>query len=185
MKNVFGSSSDSILSNTREAINTSENLSKFPFNSINKKLLVNSILTADEIDKLLATNYKTKYSFLLLSLLYPNRNWKDKKFQEDHIFPKSFFNKTNLKKIIKDEDKINQYLKYYNCILNLQLLTDSENNEKRAKDFNEWIETQDDSFKTRHSIPILSNYDVNNFLEFINSRKEIILKKLSNIMFIE
>ena len=57
----------------------------------------------------------------------------------------------------------------------------SENLEKNATAFNDWIKTRDDQFKTRHSIPEMSNYDLDYFQDFIEKRKEILTKVLQNI----
>jgi len=46
----------------------------------------------------------------------------------------------------------------------LQLLTDSENLEKKAKDFDSWIATRDQNFKSRHRIPVTISYHLMNSL---------------------
>lgn len=183
LKNVFGSSSDTTLNNTRDAIDKIKDHSTFPYSEINDELKISPNLTGEEVLMLLDTSYKTKYSFLILSLLYPDRDWKDNSYQEDHIYPKSEFTTAKLKKRGYDEEQIRKYQKNYNSIVNLQLLLDTENNEKRAKDFNEWINTRDEEFKSRHSIPEMSTYEFDDFLEFVNLRKEIIKKELCKIKF--
>jgi len=125
------------------------------------------------------TNYKTKYSYLILSLLYPDRDWKDNQYHEDHIFPKTLFTSAKLKARGYDEQMIETYQRYFNTVLNLQLLTDSENLEKQAKDFDTWISTRDDNFINRHNIPILDSYRFDNFINFIEERKKILQSKLN------
>ena len=117
-------------------------------------------------------------SYLILSLLYPDRDWKGKKFHEDHIFPKSEFTVAKLKLRGYDTDKIIDYQKHFNTIANLQLLTDSENLEKSAEDFETWFATRDANFKDRNIIPTISTYNFDNFLEFIAERKKILKLKL-------
>ena len=76
-------------------------------------------------------------------------------------------------------------LQYYNTIGNLQLLTNSENKEKSAKDFDKWISTRDDNFKERHSIPSMQSYSFDNFLEFVKIRRTTIegtLKAKSDVL---
>src|ERR1035437_8860172 len=121
LKNAFGGSSDTILKNLQDVINEQTDFSVLPYDALNKKLNIESSFNETEIDNLLSTNYSTKYSYLILSLLYPDRDWKGKKFEEDHIFPKSEFTTAKLKQRGYDADKILEYQKYFNSILNLEL----------------------------------------------------------------
>lgn len=174
LKNMFGSSTDNTLKSIQDIILNQTNSENFPCSEINQKLNVISSFSKDEIDNILRYSYGTKYSYLILSLFYPNRDWKDCRFSEDHIFPKSEFTEAKLRKRGYNSDKIKLYQTYYNTILNLQLLDETENKEKSAKPFNEWIKTRDDNFKKRHSIPIIASYDFDSFIEFINGRKKLL-----------
>jgi uncharacterized protein with ParB-like and HNH nuclease domain len=178
LKNAFGGSSDTILKNLQDVINEQTDHSVFPYEALNKKLNIEPSFNDAEIDNLLATNYSTKYSYLILSLLYPDRDWKGKKFVEDHIFPKSEFTAAKLKHRGYDTDRIAEYQKYFNCILNLQLLTDTENREKSAEPFDTWFASRDSNFKDRHFIPTVHSYNFDNFLDFIVERKKLLVTKL-------
>jgi hypothetical protein len=178
LKNAFGGSSDTILKNLQDVINEQTNFSIFPYEALNKKLNIEPSFNDTEIDNLLATNYSTKYSYLIQSLIYPDRDWKGKKFEEDHIFPKSEFTTAKLKQRGYDTDRIIEYQKYFNCILNLELLTDTENREKSAEPFETWFASRDKNFMDRHFIPTVSNYNFDNFLQFINERKKLLRDKL-------
>lgn len=178
LKNAFGGSSDTILKNLQETINAQTDFSVFPYEALNKRLSIEATFNDTEIENLLATNYSTKYSYLILSLLYPDRDWKGKKFHEDHIFPKSEFTAAKLKARGYDTDRIKEYQKHFNSIGNLQLLTDSENLEKSAEDFETWFATRDTNFKDRNTIPTISTYNFDNFLEFITERKKLLVKRL-------
>ena len=178
LKNSFGGSSDTILKNLQETINLQTDFAVFPYDAINKRLSIEASFNDTEIDNLLATNYSTKYSYLILSLLYPDRDWKGKKFHEDHIFPKSEFTTAKLKTRGYDTDTIIEYQKHFNTICNLQLLTDSENLEKSSEDFETWFATRDSNFKDRNLIPTISTYNFDNFLEFISERKKLLVQKL-------
>lgn len=178
LKNAFGGSSDTILKNLQETINAQTDFSFFPYEALNKRLNIEATFNDTEIENLLATNYSTKYSYLILSLLYPDRDWKGKKFHEDHIFPKSEFTAAKLKVRGYDTDRVLEYQKHFNSIGNLQLLTDSENLEKSAEDFETWFSTRDSNFKDRNTIPTISTYNFDNFLEFITERKKLLVQKL-------
>ncbi|MBF0503431.1 MAG: DUF1524 domain-containing protein [Candidatus Riflebacteria bacterium] len=136
--------------------------------------------SSTEIDQMLGYNYRTRYSFLVLSLLYPDRDWKDIRYNEDHIFPKSEFSVAKLRKRKYAEEKINEFQRYFNTLVNLELLPETENKSKNAADFNDWIKTRDAKFKTRHMIPNCC-LDFNEFLDFVMSRKEIMAKRLEEI----
>lgn len=127
--------------------------------------------------------YATRYSFLILSLLYPGRDWKDKRFNEDHIFPKAEFHTKNLRARGYDYATIDACQKVYNTILNLDLLDDSENKSKNATPFDRWIKFRDDNFKERYLIPQIDNYGLDNFLEFIEARKKLLVKQIKNFSF--
>ena len=62
---------------------------------------------------------------------------------------------------------------------NLQLLLDAENNEKRAKDFGQWLKTRDADFRKRHLIPDDSNLlTFDTFEQFLQEREKLIVAKL-------
>lgn len=178
LKNAFGGSSDTILKNLQDIINGQTNFNVLPYDALNKKLNIEPSFNDTEIDNLLETNYSTKYSYLILSLLYPDRDWKGEKFEEDHIFPKSEFTTAKLRLRGYDQGKITEYQKYFNCILNLELLTDTENREKSAESFNNWFSNRDNNFKDRHIIPTIENYNFDNFIDFITARKKLLVAKL-------
>jgi uncharacterized protein with ParB-like and HNH nuclease domain len=178
LKNVFGGSSDTTLKNMRGVLMEQDSFSTFPFQDLNKKLGIELNFSEIEINNILNINYGTKYSFLVLSLLYPDRDWKDKRYQEDHIFPKSEFTIKRLETRGYDGGTINEYRGHFNTILNLELLTDKENLEKSSQDFSSWITTRDSHFKERHHIPDIESYDFDCFLEFIDERSKMIKEKL-------
>ena len=181
LKNAFGSSSDTTLKNLQDTLNSITDYSVFPYEHLNKKLGIEPEFNDAEIDNLLSTNYGTRYSYLILCLLYPDRDWKDNKYHEDHIFPRTNFTTAKLKQRGYGEEKIKEYQKHYNGIVNLQLLTDSENLEKNSKNFDTWLSQRDDNFKSRHTIPTVDSYNFDKFLEFTMARRELIRDKLKEI----
>jgi len=158
-------------------------VSVFPYAAMNVRLNIEPRFSDTEIENILTMNYSTKYSYLILSLLYPDRDWKDSVYHEDHIFPKSEFTTKRLFERGYDAGTVAAYQKHYNTIANLQLLTDKENLEKNATPFSDWLPTRDPHFKNRHSIPELSivklpTYGFDDFLAFINARRGLIKDKL-------
>ena len=183
LKNGLGGSSDTKLTQMRRIVDMKYD--RFPFAEINREMLIESSFNDMELDSFLQTNYGTRYSYPILSLLYPGRDWKDKVFHEDHIFPQTEFQKKKLKARGYDDEKIEKYLACYNSIANLELLDESENKIKNAKPFEEWLSDRDDNFRTRHNIPLMENYDFDHFLDFIDKRKILLLNCLKQIAFDE
>jgi Protein of unknown function DUF262 len=178
LKNALGGSSDTTLARLRELLNAAAPDAPFSANALYKSLGIEPKLNDAEIERILGYPYQGRYTNLVLSLLYPDRDWKDAVFHEDHIFPQSEFQLRGLRKRRYDEAKIAAYLSRYNTLCNLQLLTDSENLSKNATPFDDWIETRDASFRKRHLIPNLTNYSFDSFDEFAIARIVLIAAAL-------
>jgi len=183
LRNLLGASTDSTLNRIRRIIG--DNGKCFPYQAIINEFGLRTDFTTEEIDNWLSYKYSTRYSFLILSLLYPDRDWKDRRFQEDHIFPASSIQRKELKKLGYDDDRIERYLNLRDTICNLELLSDSENNEKRAKPFDQWVSERDDNFKSRHHIPQMESYSMDDFEDFITERCKLLRNCLSSFGFIE
>lgn len=182
VRNVFGSAADGTLRQCQEVLAQYKN-KEFPYQKLNEKLFVNASFNEAEINNFLSNTYGTKYSYLLLSLLYPDRDWLDKKYAEDHIFPQSEFTRPKLAKRGYSEEKIQAYLANYNKIVNLELLEETGNKAKNAAPFDEWITSRDENFKKRHLIPTLENYGFDHFLEFVDARKKLLVQKYGEFDF--
>ena len=174
LKNAFGGSTDTKLTRLRDILKDCGLKSPFPAADLYRALGIEGALTEAEIDQVLGYRYQGRYTYLVLSLLYPDRDWKDAVFHEDHIFPKSEFQLRKLRKRGYDEAKIEAYLERFDTLCNLQLLTDSENLSKNATPFDEWLPTRDEEFRKRHLIPELDNYGFDALLPFAEARTETI-----------
>lgn len=114
-----------------------------------------------------------------MSLLYPTLDFRNK-FHVDHIFPKSLFKKSILKKKGLTDEEIETFQDYTNFIGNLQLLEAIPNIEKQDTEFKIWFEStysseieQKDYFN-KHYIPSEVNLEFNNFIEFFEKREKLI-----------
>jgi hypothetical protein len=87
LKNAFGGSSDTTLTRLRGLLNTCGSTTPFPADDLYTSLEIEPSLNDAEIDRILGYGYQGRYTNLVLSLLYPDRDWKDAVFHEDHIFP--------------------------------------------------------------------------------------------------
>jgi hypothetical protein len=178
LKNAFGGSSDTTLTRLRELLKTCGPKTPFPDDVLYKSLEIEPRLNDAEIDRIFGYGYQGRYTYLVLSLLYPDRDWKDAVFHEDHIFPQSEFQSRALKKRGYDAAKIDSYQSRHNVLSNLELLTDSENLSKNATPFDKWIQTRDPAFRRRHFIPELPAYGLNSFEEFFDNRAALIVVAL-------
>ncbi len=181
LKNAFGGSSDTTLTRLRELLKTCSPTAPFPAERLYKSLGIEPRLNEVEIDQILAYGYQGRYTNLVLSLLYPDRDWKDATFHEDHIFPKSEFRLRALKKRGYNETKVHAYMSQYNTLANLQLITDSENLSKNATPFDKWIQTRDAEFRKRHLIPNLDDLGFDFFDEFTKARTALIMESLKDL----
>lgn len=181
LKNAFGGSSDTTLTRLRELLNACGPATPFPADILYKSLGIEPKLNVPEIDRILEYGYQGRYTNLVLSLVYPDRDWKDAVFHEDHIFPQSDFQVGALKKRGYDEVKVQSYVAKSNVLSNLQLLTDSENLEKNAKPFDKWIQTRDTAFRKHHLIPDLPSYGFDSFEEFSKARTALIVAALNEL----
>mgnify|MGYP002868636396 FL=1 len=183
LRNLLGASTDSTLNRIRRIIGDKGDV--FPYQEIINEFGLRMDFTDEEIYNWLSYKYGTRYSYLILSLVYPGRDWKDRRFQEDHIFPYSRIQRKELKKLGFEDEKIDRYIELRDTICNLELLSESENNDKRAKPFEQWVSERDDNFKERHLIPQLDSYAMDNFEQFVAARKALLYQALKGFSFNE
>lgn len=180
IKQVFGRSSDTVLSQIRQTF--TDDVKNSPIKGVCNtyptefKKVKNMNVDDDFIEEILYTQKDDKYAFSILSLLYPNLDYKNNNFHKDHIHPKSDF--SNLSK----KDKDNYGYASYNSIYNLQLLDANENESKNSKLLKEWVEKNTDknnrrNFLKKHIIPDV-DLSIKNFGEFFEERKKLLIKKL-------
>lgn len=185
LKKVFGGTPDSLYPTYRNII--SENPGLFPLEKLIEKYKgTNKSLDfqEDNIEHLLTTQYGSSFAFMVLSLLYPlNNNYI---FHQDHIHPKSLFNKKNLESIGVTGDSLNKFINNYNSLPNIQLIEAISNQQKSAKPFNEWLEQTYQTVEKRNSYKMLhfisENVDLKlmNFLDFFEKRRLLIKTELMN-----
>ena len=178
LKNAFGGSSDTTLTRLRDLLVAAAPNGAFPDAELYKSLGIEPRLGDTEIARVLEYGYQGRYTNLMLSLLYPDRDWKDAIFHEDHIFPQSQFQVRALRQRGYDDTRVQSYLSRFNILSNLQLLTASENVSKNATPFDDWIRTRDVDFRRRHLIPDLPSYGLDTFEEFSKARSNLIAETL-------
>src|SRR2546421_5065482 len=186
LNNIFSGQSDRALSDTRRALEQSQDGKNFPVDAINAELKRSARKASfddDTIDTILSLSYGKSLTFLALSLLYDQNNWGNLTYHQDHIFPQALFTSKNLSSVCSTIDQQKRYWDAMNRVGNLQLLLPGENLEKSNKDFEQWLATRDTSFRKRHLIPDddrLLKFD--NFEKFIAAREELICERLKHIL---
>ena len=190
VRQIFSSQTDSVLSQSRrgftidiEKEKIDENISSFPFDKINDEIKKFSDISEDNIEELLLNQKDKQYTFSILALLYPNLDYKNNNFHQDHLHPASKYDS------LSQEDKDKYGWNIYNSILNLQMLGANENESKNNSDLKDWVnrEVKDkgdsyrDSFLEDHIIPDV-DLDINNFSVFVEARKNILVNKLKKLL---
>jgi uncharacterized protein with ParB-like and HNH nuclease domain len=187
VRRTFGGQGDTVLMQARRAFtqdienNKIINLSSFPMININKEIKNITEVGDNYIEELLLTQKDSQYSFSILALLYPNMDYQNNNFHQDHLHPAASY------KNISDKDKEDYGWGIYNSILNLQMLDANENMSKNAMTLKDWVlqETNNSDLKRfmdSHIIPQNINLDLSNFSEYIIKRKELLLNKLKETL---
>lgn len=186
IKKIFGGQADAILTQIRKAFTTDikktkmKELTSFPSSEIFSNIKKDISVGDEFIDELLFTQKDDQYAFSILSLLYPNLDYKNNNFHKDHIHSSSKFEN------LSDSDKIKYEWRTYNSIYNLQMLDANENMSKGNKDLNAWIELETankdiETFLKNHLIPNV-NLELGNFDEYIKERTKILKLKLTELL---
>lgn len=187
VKKVFSGQPDNVLRPIRELIR--DEIPEFPIKNIIDKFKGGNktlIFQVEDIDKMLELEYGDAQTFSVLSLLYPNLDYRNK-FHMDHIFPQKFFKNSELNKRSIPKEHLETFIENQDYIGNLQLLEGIQNEEKSAQEFDKWIllnypeEVARNEYKQKNYIP--SNIDLQfpNYLNFIDRRQELIRSKLMEI----
>lgn len=186
LRKTFGASADAVLMQSRKAFTSNienefiNSTNDFPVKELNAEIKKITDVGDDYITELLMTQKDDRYSFPILAMLYPNLDYKNNNFHKDHLHPAASYPD------LEQEDKDNYGWRVYNSILNLQMLDANENMSKNDISLKDWIdketkEKDTDNFLDSHLIPNV-NFELDNFEDFIEKRKAILIDKLKNIL---
>ncbi len=189
VKQIFGAATNSALTNIREALKISPYISfKMDYLS-NVRFTGDRSLryTSDEIDVLFDTYGIGAYTFMLLSLLYPNLKYSQKGFHQDHMHPHSGFEGKKLNDIVLpdntviDDEKKEEWRRRRNTLANLQLLEGRENESKNAIPLEDWLKVPENSDNVKY-LPTDVAYDLAHFEEFMEKRQKLMSDALKAIL---
>jgi len=188
---IFGGQSDQVLEKVRAEIerqlgkNTSLNYQeladiKLPGGKTMK-------LTLQDLEDLVGEiAYGSPHAYFLLSLIYPTVDFKIRRYEVDHVHPRSKFNHSNLiNNGIDNEEKIAEWMKEKKDLLpNLQLLGYKDNSSKKAKTIIEYLAykpiKERTEFAKENLLPLQNKklLELKNFDEFFDYRKKQLVTKL-------
>jgi hypothetical protein len=180
---TFGQSADGVLNNARKAFTIDLNknhlnadIDKFPSSEISQEIKQNLDISDEYIDEILLTQKDDRYAFAILSILYPNLDYKNNNFHLDHLHPASAYN-----------NNADHEWQIHNSILNLQMLDANENESKNAMPLLDWVNNEVQSGKAKNAFlneHLIPDVDLSyaNFNSFIEERRKILRDKLRQIL---
>ena len=187
LRRAFGASADSVLAQSRRAYTTDitgsyikETVTLFPATEINSEIRKLSDVGDDFIEDLLYSQKDSRYSFPILAMLYPDLDYRNNNFHQDHLHPASAYND------LEEKDKEKYGWQVYNSILNLQMLDANENESKNAKPLEKWVSEQTRNkdmrkFMEGHLIPD-TDLSLSNFSDFIEKRKAMLVQRIRKMI---
>lgn len=184
IRSIFGGQTDQVLTKMRNVIREMKMVDGFPINELinafSSDPARNYQFDDEFINNLLYLEYGTTECDYILYLLYPDRV--SQNIHRDHMHPKSFFEKKeNVSSIINENSRLYASdARYWNTLLNLQLLDSTQNTHKQDKSLEEWAVEQK---ITISDLFIDDNISLSTefFYDFINSRKNKISSLLKTI----
>lgn len=187
IKRLFGGTSDNVLSQMRRTftdkvseVKMKPEITNFPIESIFKHIRKDTSVGEEFLEEILYTQKDNQYAFSVLSLLYPNLDYKNNNFHKDHTHPASTYNE------LKEEDKEKYGWDTYNSIYNLQMLDANENMSKNDISLKEWVEKESnestrDQFLNLHLIPNV-DLSLESFSEYNDKRKIILMDRMRALL---
>ena len=185
-RGFWGAGVDSLLGALRSTIRE-HGATRFPSGELYNMLRARGRSLSFENEELEDLVENTRRAFLLLSLLFPSSLVRDSVVHIDHVFPRSRFTRTRLRKAEMPDDEIDRSLENSNRLPNMQLLNETENMEKSDRMPREWIDKFYNTVETREGV--VKAHDLGDipqnlagFNGWYEARRERMLGKLRNIL---
>ena len=202
LKQIYGSQGDRVLSGIRDALREEDGdgyvlkCRRFDFTQLLKANLPGSrslkILNED-IEEIMEYR-KGPYTFMVLSLLYPNLRFSQVKFHQDHIHPASLFSDAKLKDNNIPSESWKRWQEIKDRLPNLQLMEGQQNESKNKTPFKDWLYGRDrdgkpnvgdvEKIKADNYIPE-ADLSFENFARFYELREDKIKKEIVRVFGIE
>ncbi len=181
LKSVFSVASNTVIAETRRCVQKITNYKKEAFSISlfdDVKLTggMNFNVSEELIDRCFDYD-KGSYTFMILSLLYPEIKLDAAVFHQDHVHPYAGFESKRMKKAGFNKDTIEKWQGIRNKLANLQLLQGSENESKNDSLLTNWIAAGN----VVKYIPIGVSYELKDFEEFYKGRKALMKAELCKV----
>ena len=188
LRQIFGAASNSALTLIRTELKKHTNSSFALSDLYSIRFTGDRTLkyTSEDIDTLFDTYEIGAYTFMILSLLYPNLKFGQKGFHQDHMHPHTSFETEKISNLnlpdgtVISSDTISEWQRRRNTLANLQLLEGRENEEKNKTPFEEWLKKPEN--KGVKYLPKDISYSLSNFEEFMEKRQEIMSSELKKLL---
>ena len=189
VRQVFGAATNSALTSIREALKAAPTDSFKMGNLLKVRFTGERTLryTSEEIDAMFDTYEIGAYTFMLLSLLYPNLKYSQKGFHQDHMHPYAGFEESKIANLklpdgsIIDDVRKDEWRRRRNTLANLQLLEGRENERKNATPLVDWIEVTANSENPKY-MPSDSSFELSHFEDFMDKRQKLMSDALKAIL---
>jgi uncharacterized protein with ParB-like and HNH nuclease domain len=186
IKSIFGGQTDSVLVNMRKVLKNN-NSNEFPAKELMDAFkgdpARNYSFDDDYIEGLLESQKDSNEAFYVLHLLYPNLDYYNQDFHQDHLHPATtFYDNEKLISSIPAEDlEFASDTKNWNSVANLQLLNGRLNESKNDKPLKDWVAEQNIDKKSLF-VSDTTSLEIKDFKSFIQERKNIIKDYLKSIV---
>ena len=189
VRQVFGAATNSALTSIREALKAAPTDSFKMGNLLKVRFTGERTLryTSEEIDAMFDTYEIGAYTFMLLSLLYPNLKYSQKGFHQDHMHPYAGFEESKIANLklpdgsIIDDVRKDEWRRRRNTLANLQLLEGRENERKNATPLVDWIKVTANSENAKY-MPSDSSFGLSHFEDFMDKRQKLMSDALKAIL---
>ena len=189
VRQVFGAATNSALTSIREALKAAPTDSFKMGNLLKIRFTGERTLryTSEEIDAMFDTYEIGAYTFMLLSLLYPNLKYSQKGFHQDHMHPYAGFEESKIANLklpdgsIIDDVRKDEWRRRRNTLANLQLLEGRENERKNATPLVDWIKVIANSENAKY-MPSDSSFGLSHFEDFMDKRQKLMSDALKAIL---
>lgn len=171
---TFGFRSDGSLRKSRNVLQNGE-WRTFPAIEIEHEI-GQSVTESDFYETVLSYQKESRMAFVVLSLLYQGTTFDGFGYHLDHIHSAKVCIEKGLNKDV------------WNSVVNLQMLSERENESKGAMELSEWVDKKTasasvskDGFLESHLIPN-TDLSIEHFTEFIEARKKLLIERLKMVL---
>ena len=186
IKSIFGGQTDTVLITMRRVLKETDN-KKFPaqelMDTFKNDPARNYSFDDEFLDGLLEAQKDSNDAFYVLHLLYPNLDYYNQDFHQDHLHPATTFYDTDkfIAAIPEADREFAKDKKNWNSVANLQLLNGLMNKSKKDSPLAEWV-SKNNIDKKSLFVNDTTSLDIKDFKAFIMDRKAILNKYLKTIV---